>query len=91
MRFTIAWQAGALDPVALALKDVLAAHRDAAEEERLLSAMLASNAPFLMNAFRYYYQVCAFFSRLAAVSMTLPAGLDLSLERDVAAAGCRWH
>ncbi len=62
MQLTSVSQAIAVDPVADALKDVLAAHKEAAEEQRLLCALLSSNTPFLLNAFRYYYQVCVLFS-----------------------------
>jgi hypothetical protein len=40
----------------VALKDLLTVHRDAGEEQALLCALLTSSMPFLVNAFRYYYQ-----------------------------------
>lgn len=39
-----------------ALKDLLAAHKDAAQEHKMLGALLATNLPFLINVFRYYQQ-----------------------------------
>jgi hypothetical protein len=51
-----ALQPDALDPLMAALKDLLAVHRDAGEEQALLSSLLTSSLPFLVNAFRYYYQ-----------------------------------
>ncbi len=70
----------ALDPLMVALKDLLAMHRDAAEERALLSAFLTSNMPFLVNAFRYYYQRMT--SAWGAATPLLPAaGRSLSEER----------
>jgi hypothetical protein len=39
-----------------ALKDVLATHKDAVQEQKMLGSLIASNLPFLMNVFRYYQQ-----------------------------------
>jgi hypothetical protein len=39
-----------------ALKDLLAAHKDAAHEHKMLGSLLATNLPFLINVFRYYQQ-----------------------------------
>ncbi len=70
----------ALDPLMDALKDLLALHRDGAEERALLSALLTSNMPFLVNAFRYYYQRMT--SAWSAGTPLLPAaGRSLSDER----------
>jgi hypothetical protein len=49
-------QPDALDPLMAAVKDLLAVHRDAGEEQALLCALITSSMPFLVNAFRYYYQ-----------------------------------